>query len=46
MFSNFASELITVLVQAAMLTVAGWITVFAWQDIGGVENFKRILFRR
>lgn len=46
MFSNAVSEIITILVQALMITIAGWTVVFAWQDIGGVENFKRILFRK
>lgn len=46
MFSDLASELITIAVQAFFITVAGWIFVFAWQDIGGVENFKAVVFRR
>jgi hypothetical protein len=46
MFPEWVSGIGTVLLQAFMITVAGWITVFAWQDIGGVENFKRILFRK
>jgi hypothetical protein len=46
MFSNTASEILTILIQALMITIVGWIVVFAWQDIGGVENFKRILFRK
>lgn len=46
MFSDLASELISIAVQAFFITVAGWICVFAWQDIGGVKNFKAIVFRR
>lgn len=46
MFSNAVSEVVTILTQAVMITVIGWTVVFAWQDIGGVENFKRILFRK
>lgn len=45
MFPEWVSEIGTILVQAFMITVAGWIFVFAWQDIGGVENFK-LLFRK
>ena len=46
MFPKWVSEFGTILVQAFMITVAGWTVVFAWHDIGGVENFKRILFRK
>ena len=46
MFSNAVSEVVTILTQALMITIAGWTVVFAWQDIGGVENFKSIVFRR
>lgn len=46
MFSDLASELISIAVQAFFITVAGRICVFAWQDIGGVENFKAVVFRR
>ena len=46
MFPKWVSEFGTILLQAFMITVAGWTVVFAWQDIGGVENFKSIVFRR
>ncbi len=45
MFPEWVSEFGTVLLQAFMITAAGWTVVFAWQDIGGVENFK-LLFRK
>lgn len=46
MFPKWVNEFGTILLQAFMITGAGWLVVFAWQDIGGVENIKRILFRK
>mgnify|MGYP000966781900 CR=1 FL=1 len=46
MFPEWVSEIGTVVVQAFMITVIGRIVVFAWQDIGGVENFKAVLHRK
>ena len=33
MFSDLASEIITILVQAFMITAAGWVFVFTCWDI-------------